>query len=47
MMAWRRKGDKPITWTNADPVQWRIGLYAVLEGDEFIDAHRRHQTPFY
>ena len=27
-MAWRRAGEKNITWTNADPVYWRI--YALL-----------------
>ena len=32
VMAWRRTGD--ITWTNADPIHWRI--YAALGWDELI-----------
>ena len=28
---------KSITWTNSDPVHWRI--YAVLRGDEVINRH--------
>ena len=31
VMAWRRRGDKTITWTNPDPVHWRI--YAALGGE--------------
>ena len=33
VMAWHRKGDKPLPEPNADTVQWRI--YAVPEGDGF------------
>ena len=32
VMAWRRIGDKPIIWTNADPIHCRI--YAAPGGDE-------------
>ena len=32
VMAWRRTGD--ITWTNDDPVHWRI--YAAVGGDELM-----------
>ena len=36
-MAWRRIGDKPLSETNADTVNWRI--YAALGGDELTHCH--------
>ena len=33
VMAWRRAGDTPVTWSNADQVHWCI--YAALGGHEF------------
>ena len=32
VMAWCQTGDKPVTLTNDDPVQWPI--YAAPAGDE-------------
>ena len=35
-MVWRRIGDKPLSWINADPIKGR--LYAALAGDQLIDV---------
>ena len=41
-MAWRRIGDKPIIWTNANPIRWRI--YVALGGYELKGQHVAYIT---
>ena len=45
VMAWRRIGDKYITWTNDGPVQWRI--YAALGGDESTNNKFHHKQNYH